>query len=55
MEARVGEVGGGAGAVREEVGKERQVVVVETEVQQEGVLKGFLKVGIARPLDFIFP
>ena len=53
-EAGVGEVGGGARAVREEVGKERQVGVVEAEVQQEGVFKGFLKVGIARPLDFIF-
>jgi hypothetical protein len=45
----------GARAVGEEVGKERQVVVVETEVQQEGVIKGFLKDGIAWPLDFIFP
>ena len=56
-EAGVGEVGGGAWAVREEVVKERQVVVVETEVQQKGVVKGLLKVGIKkdRPLDFIFP
>jgi hypothetical protein len=53
-EAGIGEVGGGARAVGEEVGKERQLVREEAEVQQVGIMKGFLEVRIARYLNLIF-
>lgn len=54
-EAGVGEVGGGARAVREEVGEEGQVVRMQAEMQEVGILEAFLEVWIARYLDFIFP
>ena len=54
-EAGVGEVGAGARAIGEQVGEQGEVVRVQTEVQEVGILETFLEVWIARPLDLIFP